>query len=209
MSFNTGSTKATGEGDQRAKREAEIDRLTREHIANEMNVPASMVSTATELYKRVYEEMSAKVPLDFASKEAEFGDSHNELQEHKKSDSKRLNSVFSANYSGDKDSDDNDSDYKDNANYSDDDWKTVPANASHKKKNRNQTKFNVKGMDVDKKLHWLDLPTDSDLEKYSTINGVCKCLVDVYKKRYQQVKDQLDELKSIVDDIDKYSNYSD
>ena len=64
-------------------------------------------------------------------------------------------------------------------------------------------------MDIDKKLHWLDLPTDSDLEKYSAINGVCKCLVDVYKKRYQQVKDQLDELKSIVDDIDKYSNYSD
>lgn len=47
------------------KRSAEIDRLTREHIASEMKVPAAMVSTTTDLYKKVYDEMSAKVPDDF------------------------------------------------------------------------------------------------------------------------------------------------
>lgn len=198
--------------EQEQKRNAEIDRLTREHIASEMKVPATMVSTSTDLYKKVYSEMSAKVPVDFDTKKAElnkkFEESYNDSQENKRLNF--YNSTFSEKPYIDSD---DESDVSDKG----DSWEEVKLNKKPKStykisnvnSNTGNNKFSVKGVDVDKKIHWLDLPTDSDLEKYSDINDVCKCLVNVYKKRYQQVKDQLVELKSIVDDIDKYSNYND
>ena len=79
-----------------------------------------------------------------------------------------------------------------------------------KKKDEDNKKdtFNIRGEDIKKKIRWLDLPTDAQLDEYSTKSEVCRCLVDIYKKRYIQIKDQLDELKVIANDIDRYSNYN-
>lgn len=184
------------------KRSAEIDRLTREHIASEMKVPAAMVSTTTDLYKKVYDEMSAKVPDDFdpdKSAPTITGQKTDNAGESKK---RIKSSAFGGNLG--------------NVTINDSIWepdeqKTAPTKPVNRtvRSDKSSGTFSIRGNAVDRKLHWLDLPTDSDLDKYSSINDVCKCLVGVYKKRYQQVSQQIDELKSIVDDIDKYSNYTD
>lgn len=184
------------------KRSAEIDRLTREHIASEMKVPAAMVSTTTDLYKKVYDEMSAKVPDDFdpdKSAPTITGQKTDNAGEPKK---RIKSSAFGGNLG--------------NVTINDSIWEPDEQKTAHTKpvnrtvrSDKSSGTFSIRGNAVDRKLHWLDLPTDSDLDKYSSINDLCKCLVGVYRKRYQQVSQQIDELKSIVDDIDKYSNYTD
>jgi len=71
----------------------------------------------------------------------------------------------------------------------------------------NNDSFNIKGNQLKKQLKWLNLPNENDLEKLKSINPICNCLVSLYKSRYIEIQNQLLELKEIVNDIDKYSNY--
>lgn len=72
---------------------------------------------------------------------------------------------------------------------------------------RREDTFSIRGHDVQRKTHWLDLPTADELEHYAGSNDICRSLVDLYRTRYRQVKDQVDELSKIAADIDRYSNY--
>lgn len=194
-----------------ATREEQIDKLTREKIGKEMNVPSEMVSKNTDLYKKTYSEMEKKVPLDYVpSPNQNKPKSNPEKTIFNKPNfyKKPAKPVYNPNSDDGEDDDDIDELPLNKSDISDD---VDDINISTAKKNirnvKNVKNFNVKGKQKPRKLHWLDLPTSDELEKYSKCNTVCKNLVKMYTKRYKEVENQLLELQEIVNDIDKYSNY--
>lgn len=172
-------------------REEQIDKLTREKIGKEMNVPSEMVSKNTELYKNTYSEMEKKVPMNYTPPQPQ----KNQPQDRQfYTKSNFFKKPFDK---SDSDDDPNIDEINLSKPLGDLDAINLPSIRS----------FNVKGKQKPKKLHWLDLPTSDELEKYKKCNTVCKNLVKMYVKRYAEVENQLLELQEIVNDIDKYSNY--
>lgn len=182
----------------------EIDKLTRERISKEMKVPAMMVNNTSDIYKRIYSEIEKNgVKASQVTESVKDDKKDTKRVPFDKNSWKTRNNMKRYPYLDDLD----DTDNSDEAiNYENGDINISTA----KKKDEDNKKdtFNIRGEDIKKKIRWLDLPTDAQLDEYSTKSEVCRCLVDIYKKRYIQIKDQLDELKVIANDIDRYSNYN-
>ena len=202
------------------EREKELDRLTREEISKQMKVPANMVSTSTELYKNTYKQMESRLPSNWIKNSnvnlnIKSNDNKNDLSKYA-----RVNLGPIDNYESNSDTNESD-DLKDKSISDNDDdeyneKKLIDTTRiKHRIRNNKSSKssissnFNIKGNSIPPKLNWLNLPNDKELDKYSKINHVCKNLVKMYKKRYQQIQNELLELQQIVNDIDKYSNYDD
>lgn len=192
------------------EREIQLDKLTREKISNETKVPADLVSKNTPLYKNTYEYFSNMYPKT-VPKLNENGDSikSSVMNTNTNSNVNPINSKINL-------SEDEDDDYgfSDDGNYSDDKCNNANDKKSIKCKhsspiqlNKKPKTFNINGNEVNS-LNWLNLPSDKDLEKYSKCNRVCKHLVRMYNKRYNQIQSQLIELQQIINDIDRYSNYN-
>ena len=208
------------------EREKELDRLTREEISKQMKVPANMVSTSTELYKNTYKQMESRLPSNW-SKNSNINSTIKSNDNNKKDLSKyaKVNLGPINNYESDsnesddlKDESISDNDNDNDDNYDDDynEQKLIDTTRIKHKIRNNKSKssnssissnFNIKGNSIPPKLNWLNLPNDKELDKYSKVNHVCKNLVKMYRKRYQQIQSELLELQQIVNDIDKYSNY--
>ena len=193
-------------------REKEIDRLVREEISKIMNVPMNMISTDTELYKTTYEKYSKKVPKDFTTKpiidknETEREGTTN-ANKNRILPRPRINPSYNNS---------NASDYKNENEKKTDDVNKMPRNNVYLRDDKSRrmfsekiprADFNIHGKDIKRKENWFNLPTRSELEKYSKENDICKNLVKIYLKRFKSVEKQILELKTIASDIDKYSNY--
>lgn len=174
--------------------EEKIDQLTRNKIAKLMNVPANMVSKSTDLYKSTFKEIEENY-TDYPNDDMEEDD---EIKINDKIPSKlELNEDIIKNNNINNNI--NENDYK--AFKNDFNKNTLISNNGH------ENIFNINGKDINKKINWLNLPNTNDLENYQNCNHICKHLVRLYKERYNQIEKQLLELKDLVNDIDKYSNY--
>lgn len=207
------------------EREKELDRLTREEISKQMKVPANMVSTSTELYKNTYKQMESRLPSNWSKNVNSNGNSN--IKSNNNNNIKNFSEYAKINYPSDSDesddlkdesisdndNDDNNDEYNDYNDYNEqkliDTTRIKHKIRNNKSKSSISSNFNIKGNSIPHKLNWLNLPNDKDLDKYSKVNHVCKNLVKMYRKRYQQIQNELLELQQIVNDIDKYSNYDD
>jgi len=54
---------------------------------------------------------------------------------------------------------------------------------------------------------WINLPSEDDLSNYSKRNEICSHLVKLYKERFVEIQNKLLELRDIINDVEKYSNY--
>lgn len=184
----------------------EIDRLTRERISKEMKVPAMMVNNTSDIYKRIYSEIEKN-----GVKASQVTESVKDDKKDKKKvpfDNNRWKVGNKVKRYPHPDYSDNTDDSDEVINFENGDINISTTNSDKKDKDDEKDTFNIRGEDIKKKIRWLDLPTDVQLDEYSKKSEVCKCLVDIYRKRYHQIKDQLDELKAIANDIDRYSNYN-
>lgn len=184
----------------------EIDKLTRERISKEMKVPAMMVNNTSDIYKRIYSEIEKN-----GVKALQVTDNKDDKKDTKKvpfdKNSWKTGNKSMKRYPHPNDLDDTD-DSDEVINFENGDINISTTKSDKKDKDDEKDTFNIRGEDIKKKIRWLDLPTDAQLDEYSKKSEVCKCLVDIYRKRYHQIKDQLDELKAIANDIDRYSNYN-
>ena len=165
-------------------RDKEVDRLTREKISKEMKVPAFMISLDSDIYKNTYNYMNNQVPIDYTKDKAVPSDVQTPLK----------------------------TSLKQPVNEHEHEHEPVnkPAVDTKKPKATLQKRpdaYSVKGDKIAKKVHWLDLPTQDELERYSEVNDICKSLVAIYKTRFKEVEEQVLELQMIAQDIDRYSNY--
>ena len=160
-------------------REKEVDRLTREKISKEMKVPAFMISVDSDIYKNTYNYMNNQVPIDYTKDKSVSSDVQKPAVQTP-------------------------------VNEHEHEPVKKPALDTKKPKASLQKMpdaYSVKGDKIAKKIHWLDLPTQDELERYSEVNDICKSLVAIYKARFKEVEEQVLELQMIAQDIDRYSNY--
>lgn len=185
----------------------EIDKLTRERISKEMKVPAMMVNNTSDIYKRIYSEIEKNGVKASQVTESLKDDKKNTKKVPFDKNSWKAGNKSMKRYPYIDDLDDTD-DSDEVINFENSDINISTTKSDQKDKDDEKDTFNIRGEDIKKKIRWLDLPTDAQLDEYSKKSEVCKCLVDIYRKRYNQIKDQLDELKAIANDIDRYSNYN-
>ena len=163
-------------------RDKEVDRLTREKISKEMKVPAFMISVDSDIYKNTYNYMNNQVPIDYTKDKAVPSD----VQTPVKTSLKQP--------------------VNERANEHGHEPIKKPITETLRTHKR-PDEYSVKGDKIAKKVHWLDLPTQDELERYSEVNDICKSLVAIYKARFKEVEEQVLELQMIAQDIDRYSNY--